>query len=267
MLSMILIGSARSEAALEARAQFPPVLIYHDVKARVEMEDFDVSLAEFRYQLDWLKSHGWRTLTAEEFVSTLERGEPFPKKSLLITFDDAYGGIARYAAPELRARDMSAVFFVIVDSIDKTLSRSYWHTSESELRSIADDPHFSIQSHTLTHASLDQISDEARSRELIESKRELEKRFGGSVRLLAYPCGDYDQAVIDSAIDAGYAAAFIVDVLDKGTFDRDERYSIPRINMGAAVGDWGHRSFKKFMRRYSRTNDENFSERWDKLPH
>ncbi len=262
---LMMFGSARSEAA-EDRSYFPPVLIYHDIKARPVMEGFDVSLEEFRYQLDWLKSHGWRTLTAEEFLSYLERREPFPKKTLLITFDDAYGGIVRYAAPELEARGMTAVFFVIVNSIDKTLSRDYWHASTEELRRISA-ANFSIGSHTLSHPHLDQLSGDELRRELTESKAALENLIGRSIKLIAYPYGDYDQNVIDGVIEAGYEAAFIVDVLDGGTFERAARWSIPRINMGVVIGEYGHRRFKSFMRRYGRMSDEEFARRWARLPH
>lgn len=263
---LILLCSARSYAATEDRAYFPPVLIYHDIKARPVMEGFDVSLAEFRYHLDWLKSHGWRTLSAEEFLGYLERREPFPKKTMLITFDDAYGGIVRYAAPELEARGMTAVFFVIVNSIDKTLSRDYWHASAEELQKISA-ANFSIGSHTLSHPRLNQLSDEELQKELAESKAALENLIGRSIKLIAYPYGDYDRNVIDGVSDAGYKAAFIVDVLDSGTFDRAARWSIPRINMGVMIGAYGHRRFKSFMHHYGRMSDEEFAERWARLPH
>ncbi len=73
--------------------------------------------------------------------------------------------------------------------------------------------------------------------------------------------------MIDDVIDAGYSAAFIVDVLDKGDFDRAARFSIPRINMGVVFGSEGRRAFQKFMRRYARLTNEKFAERWNRLPH
>lgn len=268
MLAMLLLTcSARSVAAEEVRSYFPPVLIYHDIKARVAMEGFDVSLAEFRYQLDWLKAHKFKTLSTEEFLGYIERREAFPKKSVLITFDDAYGGVARYAAPELEARGMKAVFFVIVDSIGKGLSKDYHHASAEELRAMASTGLFSMESHTLSHPHLDQLSSDDLNKELRESKARIEDLIGRPVKMIAYPFGDYNKEVIDGVIDAGYGAAFIVDILDAGDFDRAKRYSIPRINMGVAVGDYGHRMWKKFMRRYGSMSDEEFEERWARLPH
>ena len=262
-------ASAAPVEPVENRAYFPPVLIYHDIKAKVVMEGFDVSLAEFRYQLDWLKAHGWHALSADEFVGYLERGEPFPKKTFLITFDDDYGGITRYAAEELEARDMGAVFFVIVDSIGEPLSRrEYCHVSAEKLKALASNPKFSLESHTMSHPErLTQLSDEELEHELVESKARVEELSGRSVRLFSYPCGDYDQRVIDAAIDAGYEAAVIVDVLDAGEFDRPARWTIPRINMGVVFGARGHRRFKSFMHHYKPMSDEEFERRWARLPH
>ena len=119
----------------------------------------------------------------------------------------------------------------------------------------------------MSHPHLDQLSSDELQRELTESKAALENLIDKPIKLIAYPYGDYDQTVIDGVIDAGYEAAFIVDVLDGGTFDRAARWSIPRINMGVVLGDYGHRQFKKFMRRYGRMSDEEFAERWARLPH
>ena len=270
VLTMLLtMISARSFAAEEVRSYFPPVLIYHDVKPRVVIEGFDVSIEEFRYQLDWLKAHGWRTLSTDEFAGYLERGEAFPKKSVLITFDDDYGGVIRYAAPELEARGMNAAFFVIVDSIGEPLSRrEYYHASADELKALASNPNFALESHTMSHPEfLTRLSDEELEREVVESKARIEELSGRSVKLFSYPCGDYDQRVIDAVINAGYSAAVIVDVLDAGEFDRPLRWTIPRINMGVAVGAEGHKRFKKFMRNYKSMSDEEFEKRWARLPH
>ena len=266
LMSALMLSSAEAEP-VEDRSYFPPVLIYHDIKPIAITDGFDVTVEEFRYQLDWLKAHGWRTLSTEEFLSYLERGEPFPKKTVLITFDDAYGGNIKYAAPELEARGMSAVFFVIVDSIGKTLSRDYYHASEDQLKELSSNPKFALESHTLSHPFLTKISSEELTSEIKNSKARLEELSGRPIKLFSYPYGDYNQTVIDGVIDAGYGAAFIVDVLDDGMFDRSARWSIPRLNMGLMVGDYGHRRFKKFMRNYGRMSDEKFAERWSKLPH
>ena len=269
LMMVLMIGSARSFAAVENRSYFPPVLIYHDVKPQVVIEGFDVSIKEFCYQLDWLKAHGWRTLSTDEFIGYLERGEPFPKKTFMITFDDDYGGVGKYAAKELEARGMNAVLFVIVDSIGEPLSRrEYYHASAEELKALASSRTFTLESHTMSHPEfLTRLSDEELEREVAESKLRVEDLSGRSVKLFSYPCGDYDQRVIDAVIDAGYSAAVIVDILDAGDFDRPARWSIPRINMGVVVGSYGHRRFKSFMHHYGSMSDEEFAERWARLPH
>ena len=266
LMSAMMLSSASAEV-VEDRSYFPPALIYHDIKPVAITDGFDVTVEEFRYQLDWLKSHGWRSLSTEEFVGYIERGESFPKKTFLITFDDAYGGNIKYAAPELEARGMSAVFFVIVDSIGKTLSRDYYHATADQLRDLSSNPKFALESHTMSHPFLTKISSEELTSEIKTSKARIEELSGRPVKLFSYPYGDYDQSVIDGVIEAGYGAAFIVDVLDDGMFNRAARWTIPRLNMGLMVGEYGHRRFKKFMRHYGRMSDEEFAERWSKLPH
>ena len=56
----------------------------------------------------------------DEFISYVEAGKNFPKKSLLITFDDGYAGIYKYAARELEKRNMQATFFILPNFLDVT---------------------------------------------------------------------------------------------------------------------------------------------------
>ena len=63
-------------------------------------------------------------------------------------------------------------------------------------------------SHTVSHRMLTQIDPSAVSEELIVSKRILEQRLKTSVRLLAYPNGNYDATIYKQAEQAGYNLAF-----------------------------------------------------------
>ena len=101
-----------------SRADFPPVLMYHDVR-ETALNYFDVTTEDFAAQLDRLKADGYQTLSMEEFVAIVKEGGRFPEKSVLITFDDGYRGIYERAFPELAKRGMKATFFITADSLDK----------------------------------------------------------------------------------------------------------------------------------------------------
>ena len=208
----------------------PPVLMYHDIKA-VPVNAFDVSIKTFCAHLDMLKSEGFTTLGLEDFIAYLDSGT-FPEKSVMITFDDGYRGIYSHALPELRKRNMKAVFFIITDMVGR-LDTGYPHITEQELREIASDDLFSIASHTISHPNLVITSHDERLREFTESRERLEAMTGRKIFALAYPYGNYDSDVAADVIASGYPIAFAVD--DRGIPDIPERFRIPRAYMGEPV--------------------------------
>ena len=64
-----------------------------------------------------------------------------------------------------------------------------------------------IGSHTATHVDLTSLSDQDAARELVQSRRAIERRLRRPVRWLAYPFGDYDARIERLARRAGYVLA------------------------------------------------------------
>ena len=207
---------------------FPPVLMYHDIKA-VPVNAFDVSVKEFCAHLDWLKDEGYSTLSLEDFTA---QSPDFPAKSVLITFDDGYRGVYLHAVPELRKRGMKATLFVVAKTVG-ILDSSYPHITMEELRDIASDDLFSIGSHCMTHPNLEELSPSDRMHELTESRRTLADMTGRSIDVLAYPYGNYDAEIAKDVQSAGYKIAFAVD--DRHIAGVPPQFRIPRIYMGAGV--------------------------------
>ncbi len=261
LLAVILIGSARIEAATEDRSYFPPVIMYHDIKL-FALNKFDVTIKDFVEQIKWLQKNGYETLSMDEFIETVESGKKFPSNTVLITFDDGYQGAGLYAARELRDRGMHATFFINPNLIGTALE-GYPYMTEAEVKTLASSECFSLESHTMSHPHLDQLSAEELKAELEESKAALEKLTGRTVRAIAYPYGDYDQAVIDASKAAGYEVGFAVN--DRGLFDREARWSVPRIYMGLEVCADHQKLFKQFVRNYKKMLPEAFAERWQPL--
>ena len=262
LIAALLTCSARSEAAVvKDRAYFPPVIMYHDVKL-FALNGFDVTLKDFVEQIKWLQRNNYQTLSMDEFVSIVESGKKFPSRSVLITFDDGYQGAGLYAARELRDRGMKATFFIIPEMIGKSIE-GYPYMTEAELKTIAESECFSIGSHTIDHPHLDQLTAEELSRQLLESKATLENMIGRSINSIAYPYGDYSQEVIDGVKAAGYSVAFAVQ--DRGLFDREARWSIPRIYMGLILSGDKQKLFKQYVNNYRKMPPEAFAERFAPL--
>ncbi len=77
---------------------------------------------------------------------------------------------------------------------------------EEELREMSSRG-ISIQSHTLTHSILTELSDEAVDFELHESRRRLEEILDRSVEHVCFPRGGVDRRVRRAAVGAGYRSA------------------------------------------------------------
>ena len=261
LLISILFLKTTEAAVEENRAYFPPVVLYHDVKL-MPLNNFDVILKDFRKQLDWIKSAGYETLTMDEFIDIVQSGKEFPKRSILITFDDGYADAYAYAVPELKKRNMKATFFISSWYLNK-ITKGYPYMKDSEVKELANDPLFSIGSHTIKHVHLDKIETEYQIKELNASKEYLEKLTGKPIRALAYPFGDYNAEVIANTKAAGYEVAFAVN--DRGLFNEPARFSIPRIYVGLLLCGNNQALFKEYVREYKQMPADAFIDRWQPL--
>lgn len=105
--------------------------------------------------------------------------------------------------------------------------RLSWEEAEKLARAGAE-----IGAHGVGHTPLIQLGLDDAFEEILLSKQELERRLGGSVTSLAYPNGDYDSALSDLALRAGYTCAFTTRPLlnHKGT----DRYALGRVPVNSS---------------------------------
>lgn len=259
LISTVCICWFAAVQAAEKRSDFPPVLMYHDVR-ETALNYFDVTTEDFAAQLDRLKADGYKTLSMEEFVAIVKEGRRFPKKSVLITFDDGYRGIYERALPELIKRGMKATFFIITDALDAQ-DDEYPYITRDELKKMSECPLVSIGSHTRSHAHLEQIDSEQKKEEITASRELLERLTGRKIEALAFPYGGYDKSVIEAVRAAGYEVSFAVQ--DRGLLHEEAKYSIPRIYVGLELGRNHLDRFSDYVSRYKKMPAELFVERWE----
>lgn len=110
------------------------VLMYHEV---IKKNDFDyvnykgikvkqgyqdvlppvlfAYLENFERQMKYLHDEGYRTLTLKEVIDFYYNDGKLPEKAVLLTFDDLYKSILRYAYPILKKYAFHAVGFLVRD--------------------------------------------------------------------------------------------------------------------------------------------------------
>ena len=91
------------------------VLCYHsiaDLAGDPVLEPYGVPRPEFRRHLELLDRH-FCLIGPDEFFRYLKGTGGVPRRAVLLTFDDCYTDLVTAALPELRARNASALAFVV----------------------------------------------------------------------------------------------------------------------------------------------------------
>ncbi|OAM92772.1 Peptidoglycan/xylan/chitin deacetylase, PgdA/CDA1 family [Pelosinus fermentans] len=189
-----------------------PILMYHRI-ALIPNDRNTVSPLMFEQQLQYLKKHGYTTISLQDLYYHFTNNSPLPSKSILLTFDDGYEDNLINALPLLKKYGMTATVCVI----------SNWIGKENGWEQYKDKPHcrtmdlsqlqewlkqgMSICAHTANHPFLSKLDNEEILHELINCKSTLEEQLHIPIEFLCYPYGDFDDRVKIMADQVGYKAA------------------------------------------------------------
>ena len=198
----------RLPARLPSRTRAVPILTYHRIatpspSTPAITRRLTVHPGDFARQMRWLKRHGYRTVTQRQLFDGLMCRRPLARKLILVTFDDGYRNVLANAAPVLTRLGMRATAYVITGRIsgDDPSFLTWGQLRALERRGIE------IGSHTVSHLSLQRLSDDQAFAELVRARRTLERRLRHPVPWLAYPFGAYDARIERLARRAGYVLA------------------------------------------------------------
>jgi peptidoglycan/xylan/chitin deacetylase (PgdA/CDA1 family) len=186
-----------------------PVINYHDVIERRAAKSvwFDCTTKELEEQILWLKKRGAAFVSLDQLYSALVRGTPLPKNAVAITFADNYLGFYERGLPILRRHRVPVTMFVHTGYVGSRQGRPKMNWSQ--LRELSRGGLVTIASQTVSHpADLRTLASDRLQREMIDSKRVLERELGRRVTYVAYPNGKYDRRVAGAARAAGYAMGF-----------------------------------------------------------
>ena len=198
-----------------------PIICYHSVIPD-NKSTYNFHPDQLEAHLKYFKENNYQAITALQFMKLQKMPEFFPKKPIMLTFDDGYKSHYQYVLPLLQKYGMQATFFVCPELIAEKSDRSLtW----GELREMAR-AGMDIQSHTMSHPDLAELAvkgdPESLSKleyELKSSKEIIEEKLKRKVNLLAYPYGYFTKEVEDAAVKAGYEGIFTV---NWGTNSPDE---------------------------------------------
>ena len=187
------------------------ILCYHIVESPRDPR-MEISREVFRQQMRYLAMTGYTVVPLRDvYEYAAGKRESLPKNAVAITIDDGWRSTYTEAFPELKKRHFPFTVFIYPKIIGQTAYALTW----KQVKEMADGG-VDIESHSYSHPFLtkrrhttldDKEYKEWLQRELVESKRILERETGHAVSFLAYPYGEYDHLLITDVAKAGYEGA------------------------------------------------------------
>ena len=206
------------------------VLMYHFVlpEFRVGTSSLNVSVDEFRRQMWFLKTFGFRVISLDELYD-IKTGKAKPRgKEVVVTFDDGNISYLEFALPILALYQIKSANFLIWEHLERRWPDDI---SLEKAQLLSYHSLVTLGSHTLSHPNLLEVSAEQAQTEIMESKGKLEKALSHPVHYFSYPSGFFDQRTMKLVQEAGYRLAFTT-ARKRLSGNQETLYSIPRIKIG-----------------------------------
>ena len=175
-----------------------PVLCYHRFGPR--SSQLAVTPAAFEAQMDYLARNGYHVIPLARLAGHLERGEPIPRKSVVLTIDDGYRSTYEVAFPVLRKHGFPATVFLYSDFVGAPDALTWPQMKEMEASGLVN-----IQPHSKTHANLTMRlagETDAKYRDRLRTEvdtpiRLIQDRLAVPSLSYAFPYGDVNETVVD----------------------------------------------------------------------
>lgn len=114
-------GAARLAVSLPRANNTLTILAYHRVLPFDGNFEFDEDLISatpegFDWQMNHLRKH-YNPMSFRQVAELIDRGEPLPARSVIVTFDDGFDDNFQYVYPALQKNNVPATFFITTDYI------------------------------------------------------------------------------------------------------------------------------------------------------
>ncbi|MFD1871723.1 polysaccharide deacetylase family protein [Hymenobacter bucti] len=231
--------SARMQKAVPG---FIPVLMYHKIpdaplasrhQIFVTKENFAKHLAYFQQQ----KFTPITFLDYQDFASGRRPLAEFPRRPIILTFDDGYVDNYTNLLPLMQQAGYRGVLYLLGDF---GVRYNYWDADADPTEPRADimdaaqkqafvAAGWEIGAHTMRHARLPELPAAEAAAEIQQSKTALEQALGTEIISFAYPYGALTEAVKTQVQQAGFTYAVATDT--GGLHLEDDRMQIFRVNI------------------------------------
>ncbi len=183
------------------------ILMYHNIATNTPPST-SVTPERFRQHMDYLSDNGFTVWPLFKTLLHLATGESIPKKTVVLTFDDAYRSVYDEAFPVLRAKGWPFTVFVTTQYIAEGYTHYMNWQQLCEVQRFGGE----VGNHSRTHRHLVRHrSDESKTqwreritREVDQAQYILQQNGVHPVRAVAYPYGEYSSELSELIRELGY---------------------------------------------------------------
>ncbi|MFH0772958.1 MAG: polysaccharide deacetylase family protein [bacterium] len=207
-----------------------PIIMYHYVEYVKDDGDLirkrlDIVPTLFEGHLQALRKANYETYFVKDIPDIFDGTIHYSTHSAVLTFDDGYEDFYTVVFPLLKKYHVRATIYVIYDYIGRN-----GFLNEKQIQELAESDLVEIGSHTLDHVYLKLAPDLYAEKQIVDSKRKFEERFGIKIKTFAYPYGAFSNKNIETVQKAGYTAA--VSVISGVMQSKENMFYMSRIRPG-----------------------------------
>lgn len=185
------------------------ILQYHHVSEETPSST-SISPLQFEAHMQYLADNNYRVVPLSDIMNSVKKQQPIPKKTIAITFDDAYLNILTQAKPILDKFDFPFTIFINPAIVSRGLDD---YLSWQQLKQMSDDGVI-IANHGYEHDSLARIPEDMNKTQWLKKHAELlllaekiiEEKTGQSWRYFSYPYGEFSPTIEQWLADHDFIA-------------------------------------------------------------
>lgn len=140
-----------------------------------------VTPGRFAQQMQYLKDHGFTTITLDDWMAARSGKENLPRNPVILTFEDGRLTVYENALPVLKRHKQKAILSFISHEVRRVVKD---HVDWSMVREMPSTGLITFGSQTVRHVSLSPLTPARALMELSYSKMAIERSTGAPLRLL-----------------------------------------------------------------------------------
>ncbi len=201
---------------------WPRVLMYHNTSIEPS-SDMNITPETLEKHIRYLVHKGYMFLKVSDLLNFTQ-----PIKHIALTFDDGFEGNYTYLFEILKKYKVPATIY-LTPEIQTIRALTPSQIQEMQASGLVE-----FGAHTMTHINLTKVDDDTAKKEIVESRKAVEKLTGVPCLTFAYPYGRYSDSHIEFVKNAGFTTA-VTTKKRIVKFSRANPHELPRLSISGRI--------------------------------